>query len=259
MDTSALLSDLRESLTEAGRIACRVTDLDIQEKGAQNFVTQADFAVNAYLNQRLTALFLGARLLTEESKDHTFSPDGYTWVVDPIDGTSNFIFDMHLSCISVGLLRGEKPILGAVYNPFTQEMFTAAEGDGACLNDKPIQVRNDGDLKGALILLETNPYGDRASDVTPKVIRSLFRQCVDYRVLGSAALDICYVACGRGSAFISEVLWPWDYAAAKIILEEAGGTCSRWDGCALTFDRKQTFAAAGGALHKTLLGLLPDA
>lgn len=228
---------------KAGIIATEHSKLHIESKGAQDFVTHVDLAISDFLMAELPKLIKGSAVISEEDKENKDFSHDYLWVIDPIDGTSNLIFDMQLSAVSVGLLYKMEPLLGVVYNPFTEELFSARKGNGAYLNGNAIRVNAYDTLSQSIVLFETNPYGDRTTKDTIKIIDRIFQKCVDYRVTGSAALDICYVAAGRANAFLAQMLFPWDMAGAAAILKEAGGTICQWDGNPINFLEPQTCLA----------------
>ena len=244
-----------KKIREAGAMITADSSAAVMNKGWQDYVTQRDIEVSDFLFDALPKLLSGSVVISEERKDRPCVTDEYTWIVDPIDGTSNFIFGMQLSAVSVGLLHKKKPIFGAVYNPFTNELFHAKKGKGAFLNDTPIHVGEKEKLEDTIVLFETNPYSGRERTDTRDVIHSIFQKCVDYRVTGAAALDICYIAAGRGCAFVSKQLAPWDFAGGLAILLEAGGKASGWKGEALDFEGLQPVVASNGKVHEELLGL----
>lgn len=256
MEWQNLLEPVKALAREAGELMTKAGEVTIHVKGEQDFVTETDLAVNDLLVEQLTEIFPEGKIFTEESDDHTLSKTGYTWILDPIDGTSNYIFDLQLSCVSIGLLYQQESILGVVYNPYTKEMFYATKGGGAFLNGEKITVNPVETVKDSIILCETNPYGDRTTSETQAAITRVFQHCIDYRVLGSAALDICYIACGRGTAFMSEGISPWDYAAGEVILKEAGGKSTRWDNSPLTYQGMQSYLASNIRVHDEMLSYL---
>ena len=265
INPQTLVREMGAAAREAGARAMELlrSSNEVHVKGRHDFVTDADLAVHRCLSAALPDLLPGSRVLSEEGEEKYLSPrelaERDTFILDPIDGTTNFIYRMGLSAVSIGLLREGKPLAGVVFNPFTGELFSAVRGQGAFLNGAAVRVVPDSRVEDALILFETNPYGDRASGVSLGVIKRVFDRCIDFRVTGSAALDLCYVACGRGSALISEHLKPWDYAAGLLILEEAGGKATDWELKDLPFSAPSTVLATNGLLHHELYTLIrPD-
>lgn len=227
----------------------------IHHKGEVDFVTDTDLAVSRRLCEGLPALLPGSRVITEEQTEHTFDYSGDTWVIDPLDGTSNYIFDLHLSAVSVALIRGGQPVLGIIYNPYADEMFHAICGQGAFLNGERIHASSKTRLIEGLVAVGTSPYHRELSADTFKKLQRIFEYCVDIRRCGSAALDLAAVACGRMAGFYEEILSTWDYAAGALLIAEAGGKITRSDGSALRFDGKEPVVAAGAGVHAELLAL----
>lgn len=207
---------------QAGNLMLQREQFAIEEKdGHANFVTSVDKAVQDYLAESLEKLMPGARLIGEE-KDNAPLQDGPTWVVDPIDGTTNFIHDYRASAVSIALLQGGRPVIGAVYQPYTQEFFFAEKGRGAYLNDAPMHVTRN-DLRHALVGFGTAPYNAELAQKSMAIALDFLRAASDIRRCGSAALDLAYVACGRQDVFFELRLNPWDFAAGALLVTEAGG------------------------------------
>lgn len=143
--------------------------------------------------------------------------------------------------------------MGVIYAPKRNELYYAAEGLGAFCNDYPIHVNEDKDITSTLVVSETNPYGDREVMLYPKLFKAFFKDCVDCRITGSAALDCCYVACGRAGIFVCEVLKPWDYTAGEILIKEAGGVVSQWNGEDMTYLGQSTIIATNGIVYADAL------
>ena len=177
----------------------------------------------------LTEIFPDAVFFGEEGDEHVFPESGYVFVVDPIDGTTNFIKDLKLSCIAISLAKDGERLFGMVYNPFMNEMFTAVKGEGAYLNGKRIRVSGR-PLKQGIVIFGTAPYYEGLPEKSFAKAMYYMDKCIDVRRMGSAELDLCYVACGRAEMYFEPLIQPWDIAAGSLIVEEAGGTVKRWDG-----------------------------
>ena len=207
---------------EAGAMMRRSHDAAIHEKeGHYNFVTDADVAVQAYLKSALLTLCPGARFYAEEQENEPLT-DAPTFVVDPIDGTINYMRLRHMSAVSIGYLEGRQPVMAVVYNPYANELFYARKGRGAFLNGQPIRV-SDLPYDMALVELGTSPYDAELAKQTMAAAGRFLSECGDLRRSGSAAIDLCGVACGRADIFFELRLRPWDVAAGALIVEEAGG------------------------------------
>ena len=199
------------------------------KEGHANFVTRYDKLVQDTIARGLKEIMPEAGFYGEESEKHEDVSKGYVFIVDPIDGTTNFIKDYKHSCISIGLACDAESIWGAVYNPYTEELFSARKGGGAFLNGKPIHVSNCR-LKDALVLFGTAPYYDDVREISMEKAKEYLVKAVDLRRSGSAALDLCSVAAGRADLFFEYRLQPWDFAAGMLIVEEAGGKVTTPDG-----------------------------
>ena len=206
------------------------------KSGRADLVTQYDKQVQERLRTGLGEIMPEAHFVGEEGSTQEYSPTGSFFIVDPIDGTTNFIKDYHLSSISVALVRDGAAELGVVYNPYTDEMFHAQRGQGAFCNGRRLHVSNE-PLENAIVVFGTAPYHDELKEKSFKIAYDYFKKALDIRRSGSAALDLCSVAAGRAELFFELVLAPWDYAAGALIVEEAGGVATDMDGRALVYDR----------------------
>lgn len=193
----------------------------VSKEGHANYVTNIDCRVQAYLEEALTCLLPGSRFIGEEKENQPLG-DEPTWIVDPLDGTTNMIHDYRMSAVSIALCRMKRPVLGIVWQPYTGELFYAEEGTGAFLNDRPIRV-TDRPYSDALVAVGTAPYYEELEDTGMAIARDFLHECADIRRSGSAALDLAYLACGRHEIFFELCLKPWDYAAGSLIVQEAGG------------------------------------
>lgn len=224
---------------------------DTREKnGAADLVTKYDVAVQAFLQKELLALVPEAGFLGEEGEHETLDKP-WVFVVDPIDGTTNFVRHMHHSNIAVALVHEGCVAYGVVYNPFTEEMFAARRGGGAFLNGRPIHV-SDRDMSHAITMCGSTIYDRRFTDRSFSLMRRLYDLGLDFRRFGSAELDVCYVACGRAEVFFECRLSPWDYAAGSLILTEAGGKITRLDGSPIDPYRGGSVWATNGICHPVL-------
>ena len=224
---------------------------DTHEKnGAADLVTKYDVAVQAFLQKELLALVPEAGFLGEEGEHETLDKP-WVFVVDPIDGTTNFVRHMHHSNIAVALVHEGCVAYGVVYNPFTEEMCAARRGGGAVLNGRPIHV-SDRDMSHAITMCGSTIYDRRFTDRSFSLMRRLYDLGLDFRRFGSAELDVCYVACGRAEVFFECRLSPWDYAAGSLILTEAGGKITRLDGSPIDPYRGGSVWATNGICHSVL-------
>ncbi|MCQ2496330.1 MAG: inositol monophosphatase [Lachnospiraceae bacterium] len=212
-------------------------ELQIDSKaGHANFVTEYDKRVQDMLKAGLKEIAADVKFIGEEGEAQGFSDKGRFFIVDPIDGTTNFIKDYHMSCISVGLIEDGKGSKAVVYNPYLDEMFYAAKGLGAYCNGKRIHVSNQ-PLENGIVLFGTSPYNAELSEKSFETAYAYFKKALDIRRSGSAALDLCSIAAGRAELYFELILSPWDYAAGALIVEEAGGIVSDMDGNPIVYDR----------------------
>ena len=217
-----MLEQMAAAAREAGRRMLAYHDAAIHQKeGHFNFVTDADVAVQRYLRETLLSLLPEGRFFAEEQENAPLSDDP-TFVVDPIDGTLNFMRHRGASAVSIGLLKNKRAELGVVYNPYADEMFTAARGGGAFLNGRPLRVSQTA-LENALVSFGTAPYDAELASRTLAIARRFLLSAGDLRRTGSAAIDLCDVACGRSDVFFELRLRPWDVAAGSLLVTEAGG------------------------------------
>jgi myo-inositol-1(or 4)-monophosphatase len=191
-------------------------------KDGYELVTTADLISNDVIKTEVSRIFPDHRLLSEEDSEHKdLSIQKPTWIIDPIDGTVGYSNDHYQVAVSIAFAVENKVRVGVVYNPFLNEMFYASEGTGAFLNNKPIKVKSVCDLKQCVIGTGFPHKRDNIQDVI-ELLKAVLPKVRDIRRLGSPALDICWVACGRMQGFYEGKLHPWDVAAAKLIAIEAG-------------------------------------
>jgi myo-inositol-1(or 4)-monophosphatase len=196
--------------------------------------------------------------LAEENKYQHHASD-YTWVIDPLDGTSNFANNLPIFSASVGLVHKDEVIAGAVYDVSREELFYAQKGRGAFLNGKRIKVSEAASLKQALLI--TGFYYDRGKNMIEtleQIKRFHFKQVIGIRRFGSAALDLCYVACGRAAGFWEFKLNPWDFVAGKLILEEAGGKMTGRRGEPVPLTEKSYIVTSNAKIHEAMLAVIND-
>ena len=225
-----MLEKIIEVVKQAGEIyKSAAGDLGITSKGsAVNLVTEYDKKIQDFLFSKLSETVPGCSFLGEEGDGNKELSDGYCFIIDPIDGTTNFIKGFQHSAISVGLAKDKELILGVVMDPDLDNIYYAEKGKGAYLNGRKIHV-SDCDMQNSLVLFGTCPYEHELARKTFELTEQIFYKCVEIRRGGSAALDICYVAAGKADLFYELILRPWDFAGATVILKEAGGVCMTLD------------------------------
>lgn len=227
------------------------------KSGDANYVTYYDIKVQETLISGLREILPEAKYIAEESwsDSETVPLDGYTFIIDPIDGTTNFIKDFGHSGISVALAYNSEIIFGAAYNPYTRQMYTAKKGCGARLNGKLITMDNGGLTEG-IVSFGTTPYNRQRTHATLMLVEEFLKTSMDIRRSGSAVLDLCDVAAKRSNLFFELQLMPWDYAAASLIVSEAGGIVTTMDNTALEFNKPCSVLAGTKTAHAQALEVL---
>lgn len=256
LDTAVLAAE------EAGRhmLKAMIISSEIEFKGATDLVTRFDRECQDIISSTIKKAFPNHSITGEEELDHKGSEE-FLWLIDPIDGTTNFAHGLPMYCASIALLYRNEPVAGVVCAPALKQLFTAASGMGAKLNGKKISVSSTPDVSSSL-LATGFPYDRRESDINNlNYFNSFILKCRGIRRMGSAALDLCYTAAGILDGYWELKLKPWDSAAGAVILQEAGGTISGFKG--EKFDPQTTWClASNGKIHKEMLsiisGVTPD-
>lgn len=244
---------------EAGRIHKKYFrgNYKLKTKSASfDLVTCADIKAEKAVVSLIRKYFPKHNFLAEENK-YPNTGSEYTWVIDPLDGTNNFACGLPIFCSSVALVRSGRALAGAIYDVTRDELFYAAKGKGAFLNGKAIRVNKADTLKKALLI--TGFYYSRGKEVAETldaVKRFLFRNVLGIRRMGAAALDLCYVACGRAAGYWEHELSPWDFAAGKLIVEEAGGVVSGRHSEEIPWDSRHFIVASNGKIHRRMLSVI---
>lgn len=228
----------------------------VSEKSRANLVTEADFASQETIHNHIKQRYPDHGFLGEEGLDQPSENSPYRWIIDPLDGTSNYVHRFPYYCVSIALEKNGELIVGVIYDPNRDEMFTAQKGQPAQLNGKQINPTTDvNSLKTAMAVASLpvatrveNPAVARFLTVLP-LVQSLQRT-------GSAALNLAYVACGRIDLYWSSSLHPWDMAAGALIVEQAGGQVSRLDNSPFQVAGPEILASNGTALHQEFCQLV---
>lgn len=249
---------LQECLQAASKVVRRhFGKVGYELKGKANLVTKADVASQKAVLDIIRKRFPQHDYLAEEDAVKNTGAD-YTWVIDPIDGTTNFAHTFPQCSVSVALFYKNEPVLGGVANPATGETFLAQKGKGATLNGKKIHVSNTAKLAQAL-LVTGFPY-NRFTRMPELLTRfeGFLNSCHDVRRLGSAALDLCWLAAGRTDGYWEDNLNPWDVGAGILILQEAGGKVTDYSGKKYKKlpDYGRTMLASNGKIHAQMLQII---
>lgn len=228
----------------------------VHQKGPIDFVTDADMQVQALLSAELSALCPDIQFMGEEKDNSEIDRDGTLWILDPIDGTTNLIHHFCHSTVSLALASHRTVVAAIVYNPYTDELFSAEKGKGAFLNGAPIHASRNGTLQQSVIFTGTSPYYHEYADWIFGKAREIYLCSQDIRRIGSAALELAYVAAGRADGFYESRLSPWDYAAGLLLIQEAGGTVTDLSGRALDCTAPSSVLASNGLIHGELEAIL---
>ena len=243
-------------IKQAGEIMLNATNVEVAEvkAGDVNYVTFYDKKVQDFLIENLKKAYPNAYFIAEEKdNDSSALQKDLCFIIDPIDGTTNFIRDYKSSSISIGLFSRGEGIFGAILNPYLDELYTAEKGKGAYLNGQKISV-SEKPFTGAVYAFGSSPYYKKElAEKTFAVAKELFLSCTDIRRSGSAALDFCHVATGRIDLFFECRLSPWDFAAGSVIVKEAGGIITDMDGNELDFSKQQSILCSNKVAYKDAL------
>ena len=217
-----MLERIVSAAREAGRMMLKYRNAAIHRKeGHFNDVTDTDVKVQQFLQKELLSLLPGSRFFAEEQENDPLT-DAPTFVVDPIDGTLNFMRHRNASAVSIGLLEKKQPVMGVIYNPYADELFSAEAGKGAFLNGRRVYASQT-PFDQAMVSIGTSPYDAGLAKRTMSAATQFLLRGGDLRRSGSAAIDLCDVACGRSDIFFELRLRPWDVAAGSLLVTEAGG------------------------------------
>lgn len=258
---SELLASIEKISREVGQFLIKeqfkIHESEIEFKGRSNdMVSRADKEAERRFVEYLSKLLPEAGFMAEEG---TRSKKGreFNWIIDPLDGTTNYLHGLPFFCTSIALQQNDALVLGVIYDPTRGECFTAEKGKGASLNRKPIHVSQHKSLRQSLVAMGF-PYNslDRQAEYLT-ILSTVISNSRGMRRLGSAALDMAYVACGRFDAFYEYGLHPWDVAAGAVLVSEAGGQVSDFKD-ENTFMENQTILCDNGLIHSEILEILKD-
>ena len=241
MTEDSLQQNVEEIVREAAALMTR--DFTVKSKGTiANQVTSSDVAVENFLKESLSSILPGSGFIAEES-DHNGTDTEYTWIIDPIDGTANYVRDLAGSGISVGLYRKMEPFIGVVYNPYRNELFSARKGAGAFCNGEPIHV-SDRDFAHSCFCTSLSCYHKEQAHACAGILEKVFTESDDFRRFGAAVIEMTALAAGRVELYFEMSLAPWDHAASRVIIEEAGGCVANVYGDAISYTGQTSFIAA---------------
>lgn len=244
---------------------------EIKNKNPYDFVTQVDTSISTFLKSELKKAFPEVGFVTEEESEHKYCKD--TFILDPIDGTTNLIYDYKMSAISLAYAQEDTVCFGVVYNPFSEELFFGIKDKGSYLYDArngvaPLLSRglenytenklkvSDRAMPQALIEFGASSSHKEMADETFACGSRVFKNCLDLRRTCCTAMATCYIAAGRLDGYFERIIKPWDFAAGCLILSEAGGRASQWDNTPLPLDRECTIVCSNGIIHNRIIELI---
>ena len=247
-----------QTARDAGRVlAEKFGRVTVTHKGDIDLVTEADLAAERLIVERVRSYHPRHAVLAEEAGALSAAggPDAeYKWIVDPLDGTTNYAHGYPVFCVSIALEHRGELVVGVVYDPTRGELFAAERGEGATLNGRRVRVSETDELNRALICTGF-PYDVRERTDFARHFRDFIMKAQSVRRDGAAALDLAYVAAGRFDGFYEEGLRPWDVAAGVLLVEEAGGRVTHYDGSPFHI-YKPPIAASNGLVHDAMLRVL---
>ncbi len=253
-------SDLLEEAVRISRLAGKLlkerllTDFLIEHKGEMDLVTEVDRAAQDLIEQEILLKYPGHGILAEEDL-HIQGSDGFLWIVDPLDGTTNYAHRFPIFSVSIAVAYKNDILCGVVYNPVSEELFTAVRGEGASLNGCPAKVSDTGNLEDSLLGTGFSARIRKAADNNLVHFGKFALKTQGIRRCGSAALDLCFVACGRLDGYWELGLKSWDIAAGALIVREAGGITTDFEGNALGMDGSRVLAS-NGHIHEQMMEIL---
>ena len=240
------LQQVIDVVREAGALLDRTGGFEIHDKGSrENIVTSSDLAVQHFLTGRLAALLPGSGFLCEE-EDLADTAHRDVWIIDPIDGTANYARGIENCCISVALMRDGLLSMGVVFSPWRGEIYSAEKGCGAFCNGTPVHV-SDRSFSEGILFTAMSTYRKEFARTCSDIIYDIYLDCNDFRRTGSAAVELCLMAAGKAELYFEMRLMPWDYAAAGLILQEAGGAICGFDGDFPSLSQPSLVIAANNA------------
>ena len=245
-----------ETAREAGQILLEKfgRKINISKKGDINLVTEADLASEKYIIEKINSRYPKHAILAEESGEAIVEGATWKWIIDPLDGTTNYAHGYPCFCVTLALEHNGEIVIGVTFDPTRDELFASERGGGATLNNKPIRVSETPELKDAL-LVTGFPYDTRERENFVRHFTGFTHKSRGIRRDGSAAIDMAYVACGRFDGFWEEGLHAWDVAAGVLLIEEAGGRVSYYDDSKFSI-YKPPICASNSLIHGEMLEVL---
>ncbi len=248
--------DIIELVKEASQFVFDETlRSEINMKGSADYVTAVDLKISSYIKEKLSLLTPDIGFMSEEEECELAEK---RWILDPIDGTTNLVYDYNISSVSLAYFDGKKIDFGVIYNPFSKDLFVAKRGYGAYLNGKRLNTAKDRELNECIIEFGAGSTKKQFTDESFTIGKEVFRNCLDIRRICSSALAIAYVAAGKINGYFERSIKPWDYAAATLMLEECGVKSSDWDGNPIQFDRPSSYVCGTPKAYDLLINTINE-
>jgi myo-inositol-1(or 4)-monophosphatase len=259
MSTNAEFAKVCEQSARAGAAVLQSWKgrFSVREKGPSDLVTEADEAAQEAVKRTILEAYPDHDVLGEEDQAPRKRTSSYRWIVDPLDGTTNYVHGVPHYAVSIALERDGQLLTGAVYDPSVNECFIAVQGEGAWLNGQPIRASATTEIAAALVAVSF-PAQVVAQSRPLVDFEKIIVRCRAVRRTGSAALNLCYVACGRFDAYFARETKAWDVAAGALLVSEAGGSITGIDGQPFTVDQPKFVAAGSKKLHTDLFEIVGD-
>ncbi len=223
---------------------------EVSSKGEADFVTAVDLKISTFMKENLAVLTPDIGFMSEEEENRL---SDRRWILDPIDGTTNLVYNYNISSVSLALFEDGVIKFGVIYNPFNEDIFVAKLGEGAYYNGKKMGAAPDRNLPDCLIEFGAGSTKKQFTEESFALAKEVFTRCLDIRRICSSALAIAYVAAGKINGYFERSIKPWDYAAASLLLKECGCICGDWNGVAIQYDKPSSFVCGTPKAYKFLL------
>ena len=225
----------------------------VSMKGEADFVTAVDLKISSYIKEKLQILTPGIGFMSEEEDAELVSK---RWILDPIDGTTNLVYDYNMSSVSLAYFDGTNIVFGVIYNPYNKDLFVAKLGEGAYLNGNKLEIAPDREIENCLIEFGAGSTKKQYTEESFEIAKEVFSSCLDIRRICSSALAIAYVAAGKLNGYFERSIKPWDYAAATLLLKECGCKVSDWDGKEIQYNNSSSFVCGTPKAYEFLMSVI---
>lgn len=226
---------------------------NVNMKGAADYVTAVDIKISEYIKEKLSFLTPDIGFMSEEEENEIMDK---RWILDPIDGTTNLVYNYNFSAVSLAYCNREVIEFGVIYNPFNDDLFVSKRGEGVYLNGQKLQKSPDRLPADSLVEFGAGSTKKQYIDESFALGKEVFRGCLDIRRVCSSALAIAYVAAGKINGYFERSIKPWDYAAATLMLEECGAKCSDWEGRPIQYKKASSFVCGTPCVYEYMMNII---